>query len=293
MILFVLWGLLRSSGDLRLSLVLTLLAGVSSSRSASLAGITPWSISQVLRYLGQRGDSMFWNQSLNGLLHRLMHVGSPVTSFYGYPPFNRTIYLATIVVFRRPCCSCARCSCIPADDFCDAPSDFLIYAWPAPWPRRSCGSITTAYFFWCFCYGFRKPCILSWTVIFALFRVYLLDDGYLGAAHPADVHPLVVFPISRIILAAWHCFSVHCSENNQKSSFSAVVTMCATKLTGNMRRKPSYSIAFWSRDAWPWLSSLPVSSDPMTLRLQKASSFSLWELLPAYAARICCAVFLR
>jgi hypothetical protein len=40
---------------------------------------------------------MFWNQSLNGLLHRVMHVGSPVTSFYGYPPFNRTIYLATIV----------------------------------------------------------------------------------------------------------------------------------------------------------------------------------------------------
>jgi hypothetical protein len=52
---------------------------------------------QVLHYLGQRGDSMFWNQSLNGLLHRLMHVGSIVTSFYGYPPYNRTIYLATLL----------------------------------------------------------------------------------------------------------------------------------------------------------------------------------------------------
>jgi hypothetical protein len=52
---------------------------------------------KVLQYLARRGDSMFWNQSLNGLLHRLMHVGSPVTSFYGYPPFNRTIYLATVL----------------------------------------------------------------------------------------------------------------------------------------------------------------------------------------------------
>jgi len=81
---------------------------------------------QVLRYLGWRGDSMFWNQSLNGLLHRLMHVGSPVTSFYGYPPFNRAIYLSTVLssaamvllalvvpVFRRMTASTA---------------DFLIYA---------------------------------------------------------------------------------------------------------------------------------------------------------------------
>ncbi|HZC42947.1 MAG TPA: hypothetical protein VE195_02170, partial [Acidobacteriaceae bacterium] len=78
------------------SLVITFLAGVFLS-----AAIFGWHNSveyiQVLRYLGQRGDSMFWNQSLNGLLHRLMHVGSPVTSFYGYPPFNRTIYLGTVL----------------------------------------------------------------------------------------------------------------------------------------------------------------------------------------------------
>jgi hypothetical protein len=96
MILFVLWGLLRKQWRFTTSLVLTFLAGVCLS-----IGIFGWHNSleyiQVLRYLGQRGDSMFWNQSLNGLLHRLMHVGSPVTSFYGYPPFNRTIYLATIL----------------------------------------------------------------------------------------------------------------------------------------------------------------------------------------------------
>jgi hypothetical protein len=125
MILFVLWGLLRRQWRFTTSLVLTFLAGAFLS-----IGTFGWHNSveyiQVLRYLGQRGDSMFWNQSLNGLLHRLMHVGSPVTSFYGYPPFNRTIYLATILssatmlllalavpVFRRMTATTA---------------DFLIYA---------------------------------------------------------------------------------------------------------------------------------------------------------------------
>jgi hypothetical protein len=96
MILFVLWGLLRKQWRFATSLLITFLAGVFFS-----VAIFGWHNSveyiQVLRHLGRRGDSMFWNQSLNGLLHRLMHVGSPVTSFYGYPPFNRTIYLVTIV----------------------------------------------------------------------------------------------------------------------------------------------------------------------------------------------------
>ncbi|MES2223119.1 MAG: glycosyltransferase family 87 protein [Acidobacteriota bacterium] len=96
MILFVVWGLVRRQWRFTTSLVITFFAG--GLLSVAFFG---WHNSmeyiRVLRYLGQRGDSMFWNQSLNGLLHRLMHVGSPVTSFYGYPPFNRTIYVATLV----------------------------------------------------------------------------------------------------------------------------------------------------------------------------------------------------
>jgi len=96
MVLFVVWGILRRQWRFTTSLLISFLAGVL--LSVAFFG---WHNSveyiQVLRYLGQRGDSMFWNQSLNGLLHRLMHVGSPVTSFYGYPPFNRTIYVATLV----------------------------------------------------------------------------------------------------------------------------------------------------------------------------------------------------
>jgi hypothetical protein len=96
MILFVVWGLLRKQWRFTIGLFITFLSGVSLS-----AVIFGWHNTleyvRVLQYLAPRGDSMFWNQSLNGLLHRVMHVGSPVTSFYGYPPFNRTIYLATIV----------------------------------------------------------------------------------------------------------------------------------------------------------------------------------------------------
>ncbi len=94
--LFLLWGLLRRQWSFAISLCITLMAGLSLSLAVFGLHNTAEYI-QVLRYLGRRGDSMFWNQSLNGLLHRLMHVGSPVTSFYGYPPFNRGIYLATVL----------------------------------------------------------------------------------------------------------------------------------------------------------------------------------------------------
>lgn len=95
MSLFLLWGLLRRQWSFALSLSVTLIAGL----SLSLA-VFGWhntvEYAYVLGYLSRHGDAMFWNQSLNGLLHRVMHVGSPVTSFYGYPPFNRKIYLATL-----------------------------------------------------------------------------------------------------------------------------------------------------------------------------------------------------
>ncbi|MGB8478215.1 MAG: glycosyltransferase family 87 protein [Acidobacteriaceae bacterium] len=96
MILFLLWGLLRRQWRFTTSLAITFFTGAFLS-----VAVFGWHNSmeyiQVLRYLGRRGDSMFWNQSINGLLHRLMHVGSPITSFYGYPPFNRAIYLATFL----------------------------------------------------------------------------------------------------------------------------------------------------------------------------------------------------
>ena len=96
MILFLLWGLLRRQWRFTVSLLITFLTGVLLS-GAIFGWHNTLEYVRVLHYLGQRGDAMFWNQSLNGLLHRLMHVGSPVTSFYGYPPYNRAIYLATLL----------------------------------------------------------------------------------------------------------------------------------------------------------------------------------------------------
>ncbi|HUZ03889.1 MAG TPA: glycosyltransferase 87 family protein, partial [Acidobacteriaceae bacterium] len=50
----------------------------------------------VLRYLSRHGDALATNQSLNGLLHRLLHVGYFTTAAYGYPPYNATIYALTL-----------------------------------------------------------------------------------------------------------------------------------------------------------------------------------------------------
>lgn len=95
MSLFLLWGLLRKQWSFAISLSITLLAGL----SLSLA-VFGWHNTteylQVLHFLSRRGDALATNQSLNGLLHRVMHVGSPVTWVYGYPPYNRSIYLATV-----------------------------------------------------------------------------------------------------------------------------------------------------------------------------------------------------
>jgi len=96
MALFLLWGALRRQWSFTVSLAAVLLAGV----ALSLA-VFGWHNSveylTVLQYLSRHGDALSTNQSMNGLLHRVMHVGSPVTWIYGYPPYSRAIYLATLI----------------------------------------------------------------------------------------------------------------------------------------------------------------------------------------------------
>jgi alpha-1,2-mannosyltransferase len=94
MALFLLWGLLRRQWSFAVSLGVVLAAGVGV--SIAVFGLhNTLEYGAVLHYLSLRGDSLYTNQSLNGLLHRLMHVGSPARVVGGYPPFNRTIWLAT------------------------------------------------------------------------------------------------------------------------------------------------------------------------------------------------------
>ncbi|MHB1936366.1 MAG: glycosyltransferase family 87 protein [Acidobacteriaceae bacterium] len=94
--LFLLWGLLRRQWGFAISLCITLMVGLSLSLAVFGCHNTA-EYAHLLTYLSRHGDALATNQSLNGLLHRVMHVGSPVTWIYGYPPYNRTIYLATLV----------------------------------------------------------------------------------------------------------------------------------------------------------------------------------------------------
>lgn len=92
--LFLLWGLLRRQWSFAVSLAAVISAGLV--LSVAMFGLhNTVEYGAVLHFLSLRGDSLFTNQSLNGLLHRLMHVGSPARVIDGYPPFNRTIWLAT------------------------------------------------------------------------------------------------------------------------------------------------------------------------------------------------------
>jgi len=95
MALFLLWGMLRRQWSFTVSLAIMLLAG--GGLSVAVFG---WHNSveylTVLRYLSWHGDSLATNQSINGLLHRLLHVGYFTTAAYGYPPYNSTIYVLTV-----------------------------------------------------------------------------------------------------------------------------------------------------------------------------------------------------
>lgn len=94
--LFLIWGMLRRKWSFAAALasMLVLAAAI----SVAVFGFhNTAEYLNVLHFLSRRGDALFTNQSLNGLLHRQMHVGSPVTWVYGYPPYNRTIYLATLI----------------------------------------------------------------------------------------------------------------------------------------------------------------------------------------------------
>lgn len=96
MALLFIWGLLRRQWSFAVSLAGMLVVGAV--LSLTIFGIhNTAEYLAVVRFLGRRGDALFTNQSLNGLLHRVLHVGSPVTWVYGYPPFSRTIYLATLL----------------------------------------------------------------------------------------------------------------------------------------------------------------------------------------------------
>ena len=170
MSLFLFWGLLRRQWSFAISLCITLMVGL----SLSLA-VFGWhntaEYAQVLHYLGRHGDALFWNQSLNGLLHRLMHVGSPVTWIYGYPPYNQTIYLATL--FSSAVTLLLALAVPMLRHIARSTTDFLLFAMactmasPIVWQHHY-GVFFLAILLW-MPFAFQR-----WKIFFVLLTMYLL-----------------------------------------------------------------------------------------------------------------------
>jgi hypothetical protein len=93
--LFAVWGLLRRKWSFVVVLALTMGAGL----AVSLAwlGITDHlNYLDVVRFLSERGESYYPNQSVNGLLHRLLFNGYNLGwKGRAFPPFHPWIYLLT------------------------------------------------------------------------------------------------------------------------------------------------------------------------------------------------------
>lgn len=170
MMLFLVWGILRRRWNFTISLGVTLLLG-----AALSVAVFGWhntiEYAAVLRYLARHGDALFTNQSLNGMLHREMHVGSPVTWVYGYPPYNRTIYLATLI---SSALFLAVALAIPTiRKVTGTTSDFLIFAMaaimasPIAWEHHY-GIFFLVFLLW------MPRAFDRWPVFFTLLGIYLL-----------------------------------------------------------------------------------------------------------------------
>jgi hypothetical protein len=113
--LILVWAALRGEWRLMLAVAITLAAGL----IASIA-VFGWAnhvdYLRVLLYLSERGESYYPNQSVNGVLNRLMSIGDPhaYNNVYWreghFPPFTPLVYAGTLAsslailalaVFRR------------------------------------------------------------------------------------------------------------------------------------------------------------------------------------------------
>lgn len=169
MVLFLLWGLLRRQWSFAVSLASMLLLGLAIS-----AAVFGWhntaEYMAVVHFLGRHGDALFTNQSVNGLLHRQMQVGSPVTAAYGYPPFNAIIYVATLV--SSGLLLAAALVVPPLRRISAAPVDFLLFAMaaimasPIAWEHHY-GIFFLVFLLW------MPRAFRSWAVFLGVLAMYL------------------------------------------------------------------------------------------------------------------------
>lgn len=93
----VIWALLRRELRFAASFAITLaLAGVLSLAVYGLAAHLDYL--EVLSYIGRHGESFHPNQSLNGLLNRMLSLGNNLTwEKSGFAPFDARVYWATLL----------------------------------------------------------------------------------------------------------------------------------------------------------------------------------------------------
>jgi len=93
---FLIWGLLRREWRF-VAAFATAAAAIQAVAIALFGWQNEIDYLAVLNYLSHHGEAMIENQSVNGLLERVLRNGSQVWSRTAYPPFNQTVYLGTML----------------------------------------------------------------------------------------------------------------------------------------------------------------------------------------------------
>jgi hypothetical protein len=99
--LFLLWAMLRREWRFVVAAAATIAVGLAAS-VAAFGWANHVDYLRVLSFLSQRGEAYFPNQSVNGLLNRLMGVGNPLLYVNlelkagQFPPFNPWVYGGTL-----------------------------------------------------------------------------------------------------------------------------------------------------------------------------------------------------
>lgn len=216
MALFLVWGLLRRQWSFAVSFCITLMVGL----AISLA-VFGWhntvEYSCVLRYLSRHGDALATNQSLNGMLHRVLHVGSPVTWVYGYPPYNRTIYFSTLF---SSAVIVALALIVPAlRGIAASTTDFLIFAMattmasPIAWEHHY-GFFILVFLLW------MPEAFQRWKTFAALVGIYILMTDTWAPLTPL-MYTRWSFLISHVyfgglILFVWTLFAAKFESSTSK-----------------------------------------------------------------------------
>jgi hypothetical protein len=93
---FFVWGILRRQWRFVAAFAITA-AAIQALTIAVFGWRNEVDYLAVLNYISHHGENLIENQSVNGLLQRLLHNGSMVWSRVQYAPFNRTVYLGTML----------------------------------------------------------------------------------------------------------------------------------------------------------------------------------------------------